>query len=1406
MNRIYQGRVSKVEVYDSSTKKGDWKPITKWEDALWEHHQLFQDAVNYYLIALASLADPAFSTTRLVKDLRTRMSTAWADFPRITGSPTRNLRQSVSDWLHLPEDASLEDAFKAVLEGNAVQPAILTKCLENLLEGLLGGSGDGKIQTAGRGEAPKFVSANSTASFRYEHARKDLARLKLILKVHGLIEGDLNECGVLDLATTSKRRKPTSGGLAKTKLLQHLAILERENVIPASVCAQAASELKPMKDEEFAVIPAYEAGGESREKSIGIPLLLIGKQLGFPDWCRAALRRVLIAPSNWQDALAACVAAESSAASQPDPLEESRGARGFVFKAFTALPAWAPKSPGEPVWIQFDIAAFKEALKALNQFSQKTQDRTKEEDDLRGQLALMLGSSVKGWKPLKNEANESEPIPEPLDPRLFQLVRELELELTGELADSVLGREIVFKFGTANYIYREGQWQISTASLRGYEAIEEEWKGLYERLGEALEPNQLEEIVKKHQRDERNKFSIGSVPLFLKLCEKKFWPLWQARRAGADELAGTKTFLESVSLFHRKVREYERSLVPINLTPAEPRHSRRLYMFSDVTNGTAKVTFGKAGPSYTVECAIALRDGGGLLRQERVRLFYSARRLLRDELQGGCESRWLQPMTKALGLELGTCLEGTTFDSAVCLMPDFGGDGLRFLLNFPVTLDPSGIHSALGKATRWKRQFNGTRESKFHLHWPGTITGKQQAGHWWQNPDITRNGFTCFSVDLGLRTAGAWALLRVSCSDPKTAPEATRRPVREVGSDGERTWFAEVVSTGVLRLPGEDQRVIGMVGGFQLERSGKAGRNAQWSEWLQGRELATALLAQSPDPWLGGTPTDKSFPEQNDALIALANRRLTRLNTFHRWSCFDPDRPEVAHRRESLVQHLLEELDHWQDPGISAWKLFLDRAEFAAFRRSAGEAFEKLRDDLAAHLTILANRVVPLRDRSWVWRLFQAPTEDGVYGELTDAGAPIASGDVWVRGQRGLSMRRIEQLENLRRLFLRFNRSFDRKPGQPAKFGRAGLGRSPGEPCRALLQKIERIKDQRVNQTAHLILAEALGVRLRNHETPSVEREVKDIHGEYEKIPGRQPVDFIVIENLDRYLTSQGRAPSENSRLMKWSHRAIRDKLKMLSEEPFGIPVVETASAYSSRFSAVTGEAGARCEERTGLDPSLKAWLQGRAEGPAKPGQPEPEVYAALLAQFDELEKLNHRLRTSRIGGKTRPSLYTLFLPKQGGPLFMPLQKDPTSTSGKLPTQADINAAINIGLRALAAPNKLSLLHKIRTERDGPRIKPLTRNCREKSAFDPEAVVILSGSASKQSAKSRNPNFFVDPAGVAYCDSGVLNAGALSVPVASGIGLWGAVNQGFPRQLLAINARRLARWRERKPEEDNVPM
>jgi hypothetical protein len=1464
MNRIYQGRVSKVEIFGGKDAevKDQWnllgftreklhemehqreclrqlaktdtpeaanarkqlaqisrRPNAPWQTALWEHHQIFQDAVNYYILALTSLADPEYATSRWIKDLRERLRAAWPEFPRAVGGDARSLRQSVVNWLNLSENASLEDAFEAVLHGNEATPQVRALALALLLDRC---GGESAIQQGGRGYLPRLCDAKTKPTYDFSSASQaaDLGKNRLSQVLHGdRTQAELSRIAdEMDLSWTVKL-KPDEFYTPEESSARLLDALEHVRDLLRKPAVDRVKEVAVQFPEFEAQLDSFKAAVQSGSRKFVIPRnRKASKDLTFATiafkFFPSPLTGKVLSLFISKPKVATVEKTENYvdfARFGDDPIKLARGNRGFVFRAFTALSVWTPKSPGEPVWKEFDIAAFKEALKSLNQFNQKTQERSNDEHNLRGQLAIMLGSEVKEWKPRKTEANEDELAPEPLDPDLFQLARELERDLTQDLADTIVGEENPAQFGEAVYKYREGEWQLSSASLRGYADIVDEWNTLHTRLGEALMTAQLEDVVKKHQREEKNKNSIGSVPLFLRLCESKYWPLWLAREEVSEEAFSEKSFLPSMVLFHTKFRDFERSLEPINLTPAEPKHSRRLYMFSDLTDKTAKVVFGQSGDDFTVECAIAMRNGNDEVEEKRVRLIYSAKRLLRDELQGAVESRWLQPMTRALALQMPESTNPTSFDSAVSLMPDFihvaGASKtkeLRFLLNFPITLDPGWIHSGLGKAALWKGQFNGTRDKNLHLHWPGTMKGKGSESPWWKNDQIVERGFTCISVDLGQRTAGAWALLRVTCLDPRKGEKGTKRPVREIGFDGERTWFAEVLSTGILRLPGEDQRIIGSNGKLAVERFGKSGRNALESEWNEGKELAAALLAENPDAWLGRSYTEKSFPEQNDALIALANRRLSRLNTFHRWSCFDPDRPEMTARRSSLIEKLAEELEHWQDAVVTNWKKLIADGDFAAFRSATGAAFESLRVKLGEHLVTLANRVAPLRDRSWHWDRTRKDTGQALYGELLDTGDPLTSEPTWLRGQRGLSLFRIEQLENLRRLFLRYNRSFDRDAGKPAKFGRADLGRKSGEPCRLLLEKIDRMKEQRVNQTAHLLLAEALGVRLQGHQIQAQERETRDIHGEYEKTPGREPVDFIVIENLDRYLTSQGRAPSENSRLMKWAHRAVREKIKMLAEEPFGIPVVEAAAAYSSRFCAITGVAGDRCEERAWLDTYLKESLERRAKRPPKPGQPNPELFATLLEQFDELEKLNRELRNTRDGIRGAiKSVHTLFIPKRGGPLFLAMVGEMSKENGNVPKQADVNAAINIGLRAIAAPNAWSILHKVRAEKDGDRFRPMIKNAREKAAFDSKSMIGLNDNASGKLAKARTANFFFDAKAFGCFDSATLKLQDGTVSLTSGIGLWTSVNQAFPCQLAEINRRRLQVW---KNKQDDLPM
>lgn len=1409
MNRIYQGRVRSVDLIISpATKKKteELAPLKDWEQHLWDHHVIFQSAVNYYLLALAALADPngtnglSAESIRVATQLHDQTRKAWEKFPRSSVTDANSLRDSVAEWIGLGTQTTFEDATNLVLKGNLASPQVRAQALAQLLEH---SSGEAAIQQSGRDFLPLFCLKKTGANFKTDprliQRAYDMKALPFVLhhQVEEAATHLLDPFDIYSLATPDNSRPILESAKARQRLTEAVKTLTEQKLITFEDQTRLSAIIEKLND-DF-TLSNYVGSSAKGAVKLRLYALMVFKYLEKSPATLAALRQVFPAPKE-KETMPEPVNIDNL---PDDPIKLARGKRGYVFPAFTALPAWHPPSPGEPVWKEFDIAAFKEALKALNQFNQKTQERADKEHNLRGELAILLGGKLPDWKPRKTESDEEAKQPMPLDPKLFRLTRKLEVTLTGMLDDIVLGEEKTEAFGNVSYSWHEGEWQISVSSLRGLNDLIEKWQKEYDKAEGNPEEENLIKIVKAYQADDQNQRNIGSVPLFLTLCEKRFWPLWLNQDGGKaldtedDDPHSNEgaVFLKKMASFHRTFRDFLRSLEPINLTPAEPVYSRRLYML----DRNAKKSFSEKNGANYVSFALAMKDKNQQITESRVRLCYSGRRLLRDELQGGAESRWLQPMTKALRIPPPENNAAQPFDSAVSLMPEFPKGSTRgnipadrFLLNFPVILDTSHIQSFLGKATRWKGQFNGKHNLNLHLHWPGTFKNASKIEPWWDNRNIIANGYTTLSVDLGQRTAGAWALLQVTCWDPSKRSQ-TERPVRQIGHDGKRSWFAEVINTGLLRLPGEDQLVRRKDGKLSEEQYGKKGRYARKHEWEEALNIARSFNTDVPENWVGATPREKSLPEQNDSLIALANRRLTRLNTFHRWSCFAPN-IEIANKLDkNRIEKLYAELAHWQDSEIQRWKSLLEQGDMIGFSQAAGAGFEKLQNELSEQLVAIANRTVPLRGRSWVWRKKEGATQ-GLYRELVDSGTALSGEKTWIRGQRGLTLARIEQLENLRKLFLRHNRSFDRKPGQKAKFGADDRGRESGEPCKLLLQKIDRMKEQRINQTAHLILAEALGVRLREHIVPYDERRKRDLHGEYESVPGRQPVDFIVIENLDRYLASQGRTRSENSRLMKWSHRAVREKIKMLAEEPFGIPVVETAAAYSSQFCARTGHAGARCEERSGLTLYEKERLEKWSKLPNKPGQPATVNYKKLLDQFNELEELN-QLRCGK-------PPYSLYLPKKGGSLFVSLP------DGK-PVQADINAAINIGLRAVASPLALDILHKVRAENNADGYDAVKKNAREKAAFDSQSKIVMTGETTIKLVKTPVTNFFYDRARLADFAQATMSVNGDLIPLASGIGLWTKVKTSFPCHLVDLNRERLKHWKQKisdKEEEDDIPM
>ncbi|WP_461784480.1 type V CRISPR-associated protein Cas12b [Prosthecobacter sp.] len=335
-----------------------------------------------------------------------------------------------------------------------------------------------------------------------------------------------------------------------------------------------------------------------------------------------------------------------------------------------------------------------------------------------------------------------------------------------------------------------------------------------------------------------------------------------------------------------------------------------------------------------------------------------------------------------------------------------------------------------------------------------------------------------------------------------------------------------------------------------------------------------------------------------------------------------------------------------------------------------------------------AHFVWPLIKKRWQWR----PCQPGTDGQqsLLECVADEQAAEQNITGMRGLNMRRIELLQEFRRCcqsLAKIERRYYRDPNK-------GLEPSPVresdriyEPAPAWIDKINEMRDQRVHQTAHLILAEALGLELMNPDEVLIDgmdkaalKSERDVHGRYKKNPAKPRVAAIVLEDLSRYRTSQDRSRFENRQLMEWSHRKVLEKLQDMAKV-FGIPIFTVDARFSSRFNSRTGVPGVRCIEVSKgfeLEHPWKHWKEETvASVSGKNGERVPSeragminAAAALLADAD--------------------AKASVILPMDGGPAFFPVVPHRAGHEG-LESNADINAAVNIGLRAVAHPDRLDV-------------------------------------------------------------------------------------------------------------------
>lgn len=1380
MNRIYQGRIVKVEVLDGATDvEPQWRDLPDWGTALWKHHELFQDAVNYYTLCLAALADgldDSDAEGKALSDWRKQVEAMWKEVHRGAkkfDGPHARIARLLGQQ---PEQTHFSDLCRVVLKPSRANGKARGAALVQLLQE----ADKGDLNQVCIDRLPWFATPQGklNATPKTTKSNQEIERQKFVRKIRDLKdEAALKQLEKMDLGLFCAR--PLGDKVTGEKAADML-----EGYWESAV--KKHPDLEGVKTEFKRGVQSWSETGVpslGRRPSGYYPVAAVAKYLPCKETL-AAFREETQRLASAKDKIAV---SDAIAASRVEDQPHFN-----YFTKWVLIPSESGRQDTRAIWFEFDLAAFIEAVKAPHRYYQDTIEREGEADKLR---ALLKDMEEEGREASSEEGGED--LPGFKDDGRILLLRKIVEERLAWLAE---GEEEGKTAGPVEYGVHE-------RTVRGFSEIKRRWRKLAEQ-GKATEENLLK-VVAEEQAGRGDDF--GSAALYRELARLEFHSIW--RNDGTKEWHAEDpltAYLDYKNL-QRELADKER---PIRFTPAHPIHSPRFYIFPKKLERVLKATSrGKPGLSSSHVPGELMFTGGIVLKTDTgwqptvVRISYAAPRLRRDRLRtpgdsGLHSAPWLQPMMEALGM--GANPERVNFANCrITLQPKSASVAH---VSFPVEVSVQKIQEKIGKADLWKKQFNvvpdGNTFRESSLRWPHEKKPQNLPEPWYSRIDR----FSCLSVDLGQRVAGAYARLEAKVDgDSGKGNGARERPSRFIGEIAGKRWRAALISTGLLRLPGEDAVVwrvksandggkpadSGKPFDFREELWGERGRPAQPHEADDTLDLLQAFGSDERDLLPEGWRRRLTFPEQNDKLLIAARRCQARLRRLHRWCCFLADaqggKREVAFREIAecedgrLVAAEERERAKGRDPRLSA-----------VLRRRLEEERRRLPDLLVR----LANRCLPLRGRSWRWGPHPDRPDCGL---LTMDGPDLrpniqrgANGrevrTTWIRGQRGLSMERIEQIEDLRRRFQSLNQTLRRGIGEKAPLRR---DESIPDPCPDLLEKLDNLKEQRINQTAHLILAEALGLRLAPPPADKAKlRASRDLHGRYERV--REPVDFIVIENLSRYRTSQGRARRENSRLMKWCHRAVRDKLRQLCEV-FGLPVLETPAAYSSRFCSRSGVAGFRAVE---VGPGFEyeapwVWLKDKNEE----GRPTPEAQCVqdLLRQVAEAN--------AALSEGEKPRM--LLAPLGGGPIFVPVV-DKVDGADLQPAvvQADINAAVNLGLRAIADPRLWNIHPRLRTKRDG---KLGGFGAREKRKYG-EVVPKLSladgeASTGDDSKDARNPNYFFDTRRITtwgFADIQDATDPERTVRLVSGKALWSRVNDVQWERCGEINHRRLKSWQERR--------
>lgn len=219
------------------------------------------------------------------------------------------------------------------------------------------------------------------------------------------------------------------------------------------------------------------------------------------------------------------------------------------------------------------------------------------------------------------------------------------------------------------------------------------------------------------------------------------------------------------------------------------------------------------------------------------------------------------------------------------------------------------------------------------------------------------------------------------------------------------------------------------------------------------------------------------------------------------------------------------------------------------------------------------------------------------------------------------------------------------------------------------LDALEHLREQRVKQLASRIAEAALGIGRMRRPMGGKDPKRPDVRVD-------EPCQAIVIEDLTHYRPEETRTRRENRQLMTWSSSKVK---KYLAEacQLHGLHLREVSAGYTSRQDSRTGAPGIRCQD-VPVKEFMRSpfWRKQIAQAEKKQAEGKGDARERFLCDLNAKWKGKSEADWEKAG--------VIRVPVRGGEIFV--SADPISPAAK-GLQADLNAAANIGLRALTDPD-----------------------------------------------------------------------------------------------------------------------